>query len=159
MVTQFTASEHLNDPGHLSEVCLMLHCVERLSGPLLEENQRVSGWSLCESNHWIQSVDVLVEAQSPTQLLRSCSTCAHLFVSFCFSQFLLALVTCTDDPHRLKRAIQVSNQVTAPLIVHPCNRIVEQIVDVPMPQNSGTLIGSHRKQIAHSLQPNSEFWA
>ena len=80
----------------------LLHCVERFSGPLLEENQRVSGWSLCESNHWIQSVDVLVEAQSRRSC---CCTCAHLFVSFCFSRLLLALVTCTDDPHRLKRAI------------------------------------------------------
>ena len=83
MVTQFTASEHLNDPGHLSEVCLMLHCVERLSGPLLEENQRVSVWSLCESNHWIQSVDVLVEAQSR----RSC--CAAVAPArICLSPFV-----------------------------------------------------------------------
>ena len=33
---------------------------------------------------------------------------------------------------------QVSNQITAHLVVHPCSRIVEQIVDVPVPQNSGT---------------------
>ena len=78
----------------------------------------------------------------------------HLRAFVCLLLFFSA-----SSSHRLKRAIQVSNQVTAPLIVHPCNRIVEQIVDVPMPQNSGTLIGSHRKQIAHSLQPNREFWA
>ena len=89
MVTQFTASEHLNDPGHLSEVCLMLHCVERFSGPLLEENQRVSGWSLCESNHWTQSVVVLAEAQSR----RSCCAAvapAHICLShFVFLSFFL----------------------------------------------------------------------
>ena len=37
MATQFTATEHLNDPGHLSEECLHLHCVERYSEPSLEE--------------------------------------------------------------------------------------------------------------------------
>ena len=37
MATQFTANEHLNDPGHLSEECLQLHRVERYSGLLLEE--------------------------------------------------------------------------------------------------------------------------
>ena len=37
MATQFTASEHLNDAGHLSEECLQLHCVERYSELLLEK--------------------------------------------------------------------------------------------------------------------------
>ena len=37
MATQFTASEDLNDPGHLSEEYLQLHCVERHSEPSLEE--------------------------------------------------------------------------------------------------------------------------
>ena len=31
MAIQFTANEHLNDPGPHSEVCLQLHCVERYS--------------------------------------------------------------------------------------------------------------------------------
>ena len=37
MATQFTASEHPSDPGHLSEECLQLHCVEPYSETLLEE--------------------------------------------------------------------------------------------------------------------------
>ena len=37
MATQFTAIAHQNNPGHLSEECLQLHCVERYSEPLLEE--------------------------------------------------------------------------------------------------------------------------
>ena len=86
MVTQFTASEHLNDPGHLSEVCLLLHCVERFSGHLLEENERVSGWSLCESNHWTQSVVVLVEAQSR----RSCCAAVAPAPIVCLLVFFLS---------------------------------------------------------------------
>ena len=37
MATQFTASERLKDPGHLSDECLQLHCVERYSEHALEE--------------------------------------------------------------------------------------------------------------------------
>ena len=62
----------------------------------------------------------------PTQLLRMLCTCAYPFVSLCCARFLLALVTCTDDPHRPKCATK--SKVTATVIVHPCNRIIEQII-------------------------------
>ena len=83
-----------------SEECLQLHCVERQSEPLLEEIN-VFQASACESDRLIQSVVVLVEAQSRRSLLRILCTCAYLFVSLCCSH-----VTCTDDPHRLKCAIK-----------------------------------------------------
>ena len=77
------------------------------------------------------TADVLVEAQSPDAVV---AQFVHLrvfvFVCLCCSQLLLALVTCIDDPHRLECSIKT--QVTA-----PCSRIVEQIVDVPVLQNSG----------------------
>ena len=38
MATLFTAGEHLNDPGHLSEECPQLRCEERYSESLLEES-------------------------------------------------------------------------------------------------------------------------
>ena len=76
-------------------------------------------------------------------------TFAHLFLSLCFSQFLLALVTWTDDPHRLKRAIKthvrshvISLSIHAvaslnTLLTSQCFRILEHI-----------LFGCHRTQIA-----------
>ena len=87
--------------------------------------------NLCESGRLTQSVDVLVKAWFRRTC---CAFFVHLrafVVSLCCSQFLLALVTWTDDPHRL-------SQITCHFIVHPCSRIVEHIVDVPVLQNSGT---------------------
>ena len=37
MATQFTASEHLNDPGHLSEECLQPHCCGTVFGTIILE--------------------------------------------------------------------------------------------------------------------------
>ena len=50
--------------------------------------------------------------------------------------------SCTRDMHSRSTSTQayhqVSRQTAAHLIIHPCSRIVEQIVDVPVPQNPGT---------------------
>ena len=59
-------------------------------------------------------------------MLRILCTCSYLFIFLCCSQFLLAFVTCTDDPHRLKRVLK--SQVRSQLIYLS---IVELIVDVP----------------------------
>ena len=80
---------------------------------------------------------MLVKLQSRRSCCAFCAP-ARICVSLCCSQFLLALVTCTDDPHRYKRAIksQVRSQLISLSIHAVC--IVEQIVDAPMPQNSET---------------------
>ena len=93
---------------------------------------------------------VLVKARSRCNCCAFCALARVCLFSLCCSQFPLALVTCTDDPHRLKRAIktQVRSQLIA-LSVHAvaslnisltfqCLRILEHIV-----------IESTRKEIAH----------
>ena len=66
MDTQFTASGQLNGPGHLRRECLQVHDLRAspVLGTCTQGNQHVSGLSLCESGRLIQSVDVLVKAQS-----------------------------------------------------------------------------------------------
>ena len=73
MVSQFTASEHLNDPCHLFRR-MSTHRVEQYSEPLLEDAQLVSSLSLCASSRLIQIVDVLVKALSRRSC---CAFCAH----------------------------------------------------------------------------------
>ena len=155
MDTQFTASQHLNGPGHLSW---------RMStGP---RSASFIVWSGTRKLYlrksscfrlelvWIRPIDpecwCSCQSTVPTQLLHILCTCAHLFVSQCCSQFLVSLVTCTDDPHRLKRAIepQVRSQLISlsinavasvnKLWTSQCLRILEQII-----------FGSQRKYIAH----------
>ena len=101
---------------------------------------------LCESGQLIQSVEALVKSTVPTHFLHL-RVCACLPVLF---SVLLALVTCTDDPHRLKRAIKthfrsqlisLSTHAVASMnksLTSKCLRILEHI-----------FIGSHRKEIAH----------
>ena len=76
--------------------------------PFLEEirNQRVSGLSLYESGRWIQGFDVLGRAQSRRSCCALCAPARICVFSLSCSQFLLALVICTHDPHRLKGAIK-----------------------------------------------------
>ena len=153
MDTQFTASEHLNGPGHLSW---------RMStGP---RSASIIVWSVIRKLSlrkstcfrlelvWIRPIDpecwCSCQSTVPTQLLHILCTCAHLFVFLCCSQFLLALVT-SDDPHRLKRAIksQVRSQLISlsipaveslnKMLTSQCLRILEQII-----------FGSQRQYIA-----------
>ena len=110
-------------------------CVEQYSEPLILE---INVSCLCESGPLIQSVDVCVKAQSRRSCCAFLCTCAYVFVSLCCSQFPLALVTCTDDPHRLKRAIktQVRSQLIS-LSIHAVASL-NKIVGVPVPRNSET---------------------
>ena len=80
MATQFTASEHLNDPGHLSD--------EYLQNSI---RNFYLGKSTCFRLElvWIRPIDPECCCASwstvPTQLLRILCICAHLFVSLCCS--------------------------------------------------------------------------
>ena len=138
MDSQFTASEHLNGLGQFSlGECPQVHDLQAslcgaVLGTLARGNQRVSGMSLCESGRLIQSVDVLVKAQSRAVVQLLC-TCANLFVVLSFFLHSWHALTIHID----QACHQVSSQISGHFIVHSCSHIVEQIVDVPVPQNSG----------------------
>ena len=112
------------------------------------EDINVSSMNLCESGQLIQSVEVLVTV--PTQLLRILRTCAYSSVSLCCAQFPLALVTCTDDPHRLKRAIknQVRSQLNS-LSIHAVASLNKSLTFQCHRIQEHSIIGSHRNEIAH----------
>ena len=84
-----------------------------LCGTFTRGNQRVSGLSLCESGRLIQSVVMLVEAQSRRSCCAFCAP-ACICLSPCVVLNFFLHVTCTDDPHRLKCAIK--SQVIPQLI-------------------------------------------
>ena len=80
------------------------------------------------------------------------------FCAFVCLPVLFSVSSCARDMHwRLtstQACHQVSSQITAHLIVHPCSRIVEEIVAVPVPQNSGTLCHWIRSQINCAMTVN-----
>ena len=133
MATQFTAN---------AEECLQLHCVERYSEPSLGEINVIQA-KVCVNQAIDPECLLCFSQHSPDAAV---AHSVHLRVSVCpcvvLSFFLH--VTCTDDPHRLKCAIK--SQVRSQVIVHPCRRIVEQIVDGPVPQKSGTCCHSVTSQ-------------
>ena len=142
MASQFTASEHLNGPGHLfrrmsTSPRSASFIVWSSTRNLYMEKSASLGMNLCESGQ-LSRVLMCLSKQSPDAVV---AHSVQLRVSVClrvlFSVFFLH-VTCTDDPHRLKCAINAQIRSQLNFIVHPCIRIVEQIVDVPVSQNFGT---------------------
>ena len=99
----------------------------------------------------------LFDAQSPDAVVAH--FCALAIVFPCCSHLSLAQLSHARAERRaLTSASQHSSQVTAYFIVHPCSRIVEQIFDVPVPQNSGTYCHQINTQRHLHIKDTFDLW-